>query len=79
MVFASNFQDALDIAADTGKLDRFRVAKADLSDYIPSGKDEEEGLDYLGNACEHFDIESLGVEEFANPPFSFCALYNAQS
>ncbi len=37
VVFADCLQDALDIAADAGKLDRYRVADADRADYPPRG------------------------------------------
>lgn len=76
VVFADNLQDALDIAADSegDKLGRYRVSDSDLSDYGEDG----EGLTYLGNASESFDIESLSVEEMPVPPFSFVALFNAQ-
>jgi hypothetical protein len=32
---------------------------------------------FLGNASEPFDIESLGVEELPNPPYSWCAMFAA--
>lgn len=32
---------------------------------------------FLGNASEPFDIESLGVIELPNPPFSWCAMFKA--
>jgi hypothetical protein len=71
--FADCLQDALDIAADSGMIDRFRVSPTGKLDYEPDG----EGLTYLGNASEPFDIESLSVEELPNPAFSFVALFNA--
>ena len=73
VVFADCLQDALDIAADNGKLDRFRVTEEDAADYP-----DDEGLTFLGNASEAFDIESRGVEELPNPRFSFVALLSAQ-
>jgi hypothetical protein len=73
IVFASTLQDALDEAADAGKLDRFQVPEYDVKDYGEDG----DGLTYLGNASEPFDIESLGVLEMASPAFSFVALFNA--
>jgi hypothetical protein len=39
--------------------------------------DWNDSVTFLGNASEPFDIESLGAEELPNPPFSFCALFNA--
>ena len=72
VVFASCLQDALDAAVDADKLDRFMVTDAD---YEAQGDDNP--LAYLGNACEPFDIESIGFVELSNPPLSFCALLNA--
>lgn len=34
---------------------------------------------FLGNASEPFDIEGLDILELPNPPFSFCALFNANN
>lgn len=73
VVFADCLQDALDEAADAGKLDRYQVSEKEMGDYEPDGG----GLCYLGNAGEPFDIESLGVVELPNPKFSFVALFNA--
>ena len=72
VVFADCLQDALDIAVDNDKLDRFQVTDNEMSDYP-----DEEGLSFLGNASEPFDIESLGAIELPNPKFSFVALFNA--
>ena len=44
VVFADCLQDALDIAADNGNLDRYRVSDANLADYP-----NEDGLSFLGN------------------------------
>jgi hypothetical protein len=73
VAFADCLQDALDELADSGKLDGFQVAEADLGDYGP----EEEGITRLGNASKPFDIESFEIIELPNPPFSFCALFNS--
>ncbi len=72
VVFSDCLQDALDEAADAGRLDRFAVSETDMKDYP-----DEEGLAFLGNACERFDIENLGAFELPNPAFSFVALFNA--
>lgn len=82
VVFASCLQDALDICADAGKLDAFRVDHSILSreengqiipgEYGPN----DDGIAFLGNASEPFDIESLGCEELPIPAFSFCALWD---
>jgi hypothetical protein len=73
--WASNLQDALDEAADSGKLDSFQVDEADAADY---GGDiyNCDSLAYLGNAGEPFDIEALGYIEFAAPPLSLAALFS---
>jgi len=73
VVFADCLQDALDEAADNGKLDGFQVEENDLADY---GQNED-GISRLGNAGEPFDIEALDVVELPNPPFSFVALFEA--
>lgn len=73
VVFASNLQDALDAAVDADKLDRFQVSEQELRDYR-----NEEGLTFLGNASEPFDIEGLDVVELPNPPKqSFAAQFAA--
>lgn len=74
VVFADCLQDACDIAADEGKLDRFRVTEEDMKDY---SEEEQERLAFLGNASEPFDIETLGALELPNPAFSFAALLTA--
>jgi hypothetical protein len=71
IVFADCLQDALDVAADSGRLDRFAVAEQDMTDY-----QDGERLAFLGNASEPFDIDSLDATELPNPPFSFVALFN---
>ena len=73
VVFASCEQDAFDEAADAGKLDPFLVSDSEMADYGP----DCEGLAYLGNASEPFDIQTLGIVELPNPPFSFVALFNS--
>lgn len=73
VVFAGNLQDALDTLVDENKIDGFQIAPEDLKDYP-----DEEGITYLGNASEPFDIESLGVVEMPNPARSFAAQYAAQ-
>jgi hypothetical protein len=73
VIFADCLSDALDTAADAGKLDAFQVAESDLADYGP----DEEGVARLGNAGEPFDIQGLDYLELPNPPFSFAALFAA--
>lgn len=40
--------------------------------------DWKEGISFLGNAGEPFDIEGLSAIELPNPKFSFCALFNTR-
>lgn len=72
VVFAACLQDALDEAADGGKLDRYQVTEADLVEDYDA---DENGITRLGNAGEPFDVESLGVIELPNPPRSFVAQF----
>ena len=72
VVFADCLQDALDAAADNRALDRYQVVQEDQADYP-----DDNGLTFLGNACEAFDIEALGVHELPIPKRSFCAQYLA--
>ncbi len=69
VVFADCLDEALDEAADAGKLDRYLITECDRGDY----KDEN-GISFLGNHGREFDIESLGICELPNPGFSFVAL-----
>lgn len=62
VVFADDLGDALDIAADDEKLDRYEVSPEDRPEYEGS----EERLSFLGNYCEPYDIESLGIVELPN-------------
>ncbi len=74
VVMAESLQDALDIAVDNDKLDRFLVTEDQAEDY---GDDiyDCDSLAYLGNASEPFDIETLGYVEFPLPKRSLTALY----
>lgn len=74
VVQGDSLQNALDAAVDADKLDRYLVTIEQADDY---GGDiyDCESLAYLGNACEPFDIESLGYVELPNPKFSLTALY----
>lgn len=74
VTFASCEQDALDILADAGKLDRFQVADENLADY----GEEEEGLTRCGNASEPFDLGAyMGMFPLPVPAFSFAAMFMA--
>ena len=71
VVFSDNLQDAIDIAVDEGKLDRYQILETDMKDYK-----NEEGVSFLGNAgCPH-DIETLCAVALINPKVSFCAQFN---
>ena len=78
VVFAETFQDALDIVADKGRLDRFKVAPKDLDEYgTDEGGIDGDGLDYLGNIGEPYDLENLSWSTLPTPRFSFVTLFNA--
>lgn len=74
VVFASDSQEALDIAADAGKLDSLLISPSAIDNY----DEKEEGITRLGNACKPFDIERLDL--FPLPPvrFSFAAMFMAE-
>jgi hypothetical protein len=84
VVFADCEGDAIDEAVDGGKLDRFQLDPSNAShraDY-GNGKDGDEfdwndSVSYHGNAGEPFDLESLGMMELPNVPFSFAAMFAA--
>jgi len=62
IVNADNEGDALDIAADEGKLDRFWV------------DDDEEGhYSSLGNNCHTYDVTSVGIIQLPNLYLSYIA------
>lgn len=74
VVMAESLQDALDIAADNDKLDRFLVKEDQAEDYGADIYNSDE-LAYLGNASEPFDIQSLGYVELPLPKRSLTQLY----
>lgn len=69
VVFANCLQDALDVAANANKMDRYLVSE--FKDY------NEDEFVYLGDASEPFDIDSLQVIELPNTKFNFEALFDA--
>lgn len=73
VVFADCASDAIDIAVDNGKLDRFFITPEELDEY------DEDSISHHGSAGEPFDLESLGVEELPNPKRSFCAQFDLES
>ncbi len=72
IVFGEDLGDALDIAVDAGKMGRYAIIPANVENYH-----DDEGISFLGNASEPFDIESLGVEELPIPARSWVSQYNA--
>ena len=74
VVFASNLQDALDIAVDNDKMERYLVADEDMDDY----EDDEGSLTSLGNAGELHNIESLQYVEMPNCKLDFATLWYSQ-
>jgi hypothetical protein len=75
VVFASNLQDALDIAVDENKLDAFMISEEDYGDYGVTT--DEPTCAFLGNASEPFDIDGLSYLELPNPPMSWVAMFAA--
>lgn len=67
VVFADCEQDALDIAVDADKLDRYLVSDDERSEHGATAEEQDESLSYLGNAGEPFDIESLSMVELPIP------------
>lgn len=68
VVFADNLDDALDIAADKGKLDSYAVER----------EDEDRGdIIYAGNDCTPYDIEGVDYIQLPAPKFSVCTLLTA--
>lgn len=83
IVFARHLCDALDAAADAGKLNGYLIEEASntpgtkglpASDYPTLGTENEDGITRLGNASEPYDIENVNFIELENPPMSFVAL-----
>lgn len=72
-VFAHNLQDALDELADSGRIDSFIVDERERNEYS-----DDEGISFLGNDCNPYDIEALAVVEFPPLPMTealFCQLF----
>jgi hypothetical protein len=68
VVFAESLQEALDIAADHGKLERFALSDEEADDY------DEGAINYVGNDCRPHDLESLQVQVFECPKLSIAKL-----
>jgi len=72
-VFADCLQDAVDIAVDENKMDRYQVTEDEAGDYGGNIYDSE-SLSYLGNAGEPFDIDTLQAFDVPSPEMSICKL-----
>jgi len=76
VVFATNEEDAWDIAADEGKLDTWLVTEEELEKI--EKEFGEDATQRLGNAGKPYRLSDyLTCFEIPNPPFSFAALVNA--
>ena len=73
VVFSTELHLALDLAADAGKLESYRVTEDEAEKYGGDILNSDE-LEYLGNSCAPYDIQSLRVLEFAVPALSACRL-----
>lgn len=71
VVYAETLQDALDIAVNTDRLDRYLVTE-EMADQYGGNIYDCESLTYLGNASEPFDTESLGYVRFQVDSISVC-------
>ncbi len=74
VVFAQDESDALDKAADSGKLKGHAVSS---EDYDGMTEEEREELAYIGNASEPYDQTYLGIKRLPNPALSFATLFQA--
>lgn len=78
VVFADCEQDAIDIACDAGKLDRYEVTAEELADYGATDAEQSERLSYLGNNGKAHDIETLCIVELPSVKrLGFCAAFDA--
>jgi len=73
VVCADNLSEALDIAADKGRLNGFELSEEETEEYELAGRN----ISYLGNHGKPFDTESLQAVILPVPAFSFEALFNA--
>lgn len=74
VVFARCEQDAMDDAADAGKLDGLKIDESDTDFDIESDTYNGEEVLRLGNASEPFDQSYLGIVEIPVPKFSLAGL-----
>lgn len=73
VVFAATLQDALDIAADEDKLDRYKLIVAELAEI-----EDDERVSYLGNHGEPYDIEGLDYIALPNIRASFAVQFETE-
>jgi hypothetical protein len=79
LVFARCEQDAIDAAADAGKLDSCKIDPADTDYDADADTYLGEEVNHLGNAGEPFDLTNIGVIELPVPKFSLAGLFVAAS
>lgn len=65
VILANCLDEALDIAADAGKLERYEVTLPDP---------EDESISWLGNHSKPFDIDTISVVEMPTPKMSLAKL-----
>lgn len=68
VVFASSYEEAIDIAIEEEKLEKFKI--------LPSiyNKDDDCESYYVGSDGEFYDLECVSYIELKNPKLSFCKL-----
>lgn len=67
VVFADCVSSALDIAADGDKLRGYLVSDEDMAE---KNEEEREGLAYLGNYGDPYNINDLVIVDLPNPHYS---------
>jgi hypothetical protein len=74
VVFAETTDDAMDEAANAGRLNRYQI---DGEAYRSMTDEEREALTYLGNGGAPYAIEGMAIIELPNIQLSFCTLFSA--
>lgn len=77
IVFADNEQDALDEAADRDAMKGHKINPEDKDYDAEKGTYNGEGVTYLGNASEPYDLTNIGTVELPTPRMSLTGLYLA--
>lgn len=72
IVFATNEQDALNDAVNSGALNAELIAPEDLAE-----AEEDERVTFYGDAGESFDLTNVQVYRLVAPKFDLFALYQA--